>query len=348
MTTALKFALFGAGNIGERHLRLAKEEPQCAVVAIADPAPHGARLANEFGAQHYATAEALLEHEAELDGAIIATPNDQHANIGIACIQRGLPVLVEKPVTDTLASGQALVDASTAHDVPIAVGHHRRFDPSIDVAKETLDNGTIGRPVAVECLWSMRKHDTYFDADWRRNPPSGGPALINLIHDIDLLRYLLGDIVRLSADGGAVARDNAVEDTLALHVRFASGAVGTILASDAAPSPWGWELGTGENPEIPPTGRNCYRFMGTAGSLALPRLELWRHREDEPADWHHQIEMRPLADGARAALRNQLTHFCGVVRGESAPRVDGADGLQTLRTVLAIHESLAQQKAVDL
>ena len=88
--------------------------------------------------------------------------------------------------------------------------------------------------------------------------------------------------------------------------------------------------------------------MGTAGSLALPRLELWRHREDEPADWHHQIEMRPLADGARAALRNQLTHFCGVVRGESAPRVDGADGSQTLRTVLAIHESLAQQKAVDL
>ena len=228
------------------------------------------------------------------------------------------------------------------------MGHHRRFDPSIDAAKSALDDGAIGRLLAVECLWAMRKHDTYYEADWRRTPPSGGPALINLVHDIDLMRFLCGDIVRLSAEGGAIAREHAVEDTLAIHVRFASGAVGTVLASDAAPSPWGWELGTGENPAIPQTGRNCYRLMGTTGSLALPRLELWRHGNGTPAHWHHPITVETLAEGARASLCEQLRYFCSVARGETKPRVDAEDGLQTLRSVLAIHESLAQCRAITL
>ena len=344
----LNFALFGAGNIGERHLRLAAEEPNCQIVAIADPAPHVGDLAAQFKARHYVDPEQLLANETELDGAIIATPNDQHASVGIACVERGIPALVEKPVTDTLAAGDALIRAADQHGVPLVVGHHRRFDPSIDVAREAIKSGRIGRLIAVECLWSMRKHDTYYEADWRRNPPSGGPALINLIHDIDLLRFLCGDVVRLSADGGAVARDHAVEDTLAIHLRFASGAVGTVLATDAAPSPWGWELGTGENPEIPATGRNCYRFLGTEGSLALPRLELWRHAESSPSDWHQPIDSETLASGNRSALRDQLYHFCRVVRGETVPRVDGADGLSTLRTVLAIHQSLAQGQPIDL
>ena len=69
------------------------------------------------------------------------------------------------------------------------------------------------------------------------------------------------------AEGGSKLRGHEVEDTVAVTLRFANGAVGTIIASDAAPSPWGWELGTGENPLIPATGRNCLRFVGTEGRL---------------------------------------------------------------------------------
>ena len=143
-------------------------------------------------------------------------------------------------------------------------------------------------------------------------------------------------------------RGHEVEDTVAVTLRFTNGAVGTILACDAAPSPWSWELGTGENPLIPPTGRNCFRLVGTEGALALPRLELWRHDEGVPASWHEAIRVRTLTAGPRAALKDQLRHFCGVVRGEHAPRVSGHDGLQTLRTTLAIIESMDKGAPVEL
>ena len=114
MTERLRFALFGAGNIGERHLRLAAAHSQCAVVAVADPSNHSKKLAKEFSAQHFSDFKVLLA-EAKVDGAIIATPNDLHASIALDCIDAGIPVLVEKPITDTVSSGEALVELSLIH-----------------------------------------------------------------------------------------------------------------------------------------------------------------------------------------------------------------------------------------
>ena len=346
MGDPVRLALFGAGGIGARHLGLAGEEPGCEIVAVADPRESVAEAAGSHGARFYRDHRELLDRE-RIDGAIVATPNDSHAQIGIACAERRLPVLMEKPIADTLESGRALVDAAAAHGVALAVGHHRRFDPAVEVAREAVEGGRIGRLVAAECLWAMRKHDAYFDVDWRCRRPGGGPVLINLIHDVDLLRHLCGDVVRVFAEGGSRPRGHEVEAAVAITLRFTNGAVGTVLASDAAPSPWGWELGTGENPLIPPTGRNCYRFLGAEGALALPRLELWRHDGGAPASWHEAIRVRTLpAAGPRAALKRQLRHFCGVVRGEHEPRVSGEDGLRTLRTALAILEAMDRGEPV--
>lgn len=347
MDDPLRLALLGAGSIGARHLSLAQDEPGCRVTAVADPRDDVAALAEGHGARFYTDALELLASE-PLDGAIIAVPNDLHAEVGVACAEHGLPVLMEKPITDTIEAGEALLSAAARHGTAIAVGHHRRFDPSIEIAHRSLRDGSIGRLAAVECLWSMRKHDGYHAAAWRRHRPSGGPVLINLIHDIDLLRHLCGDIVRVHAERGSALRGNPVEDTAAISLRFASGALGTILVCDAAPSPWGWELGTGENPEIPPTGRNCYRFLGTEGSLALPRLELWRHDEGAPASWHQPIRARTLEAGPRSALKDQLSHFCGVVRGEHPPRVSGEDGLAALRTARAMLGSMDSGESVSV
>ena len=339
MGEPVRLAMFGAGGIGVRHLELAAQEPECEIVAVADPLDAAATVAERHRARFYRDYRELLAQES-LDGAIVATPNDSHAEVGIACAERRLPVLMEKPITDTLAAGRALLDAVAARGVALAVGHHRRFDPAVEIARHAIHGGRIGRLAAVECLWAMRKHDAYYDADWRRLRPGGGPALINLIHDVDLLRYLCGDVARVYAEGGSALRGHEVEDTVAATLRFTNGAVGTIVASDAAPSPWGWELGTGENPLIPPTGRNCYRLVGTEGSLALPRLELWRHDDGVPASWYEAIRVRILTAGPRTALKDQLRHFCGVVRGAHAPRVSGEEGLSTLRTTLAILEAM--------
>lgn len=347
MGEPVRLALFGAGEIGARHLRLADEEPGCEIVAVADPRDAVAGIVAGGSARFYRDFRELLERE-PVEGAIVAVPNDRHAEVGIACAECGVPVLMEKPIADTLESGLALIDAAAANRVALAVGHQRRFDPAIEFARDAIGGGRIGRLAAVECLWAMRKHDAYYDVGWRRHRPGGGPVLINLVHDLDLLRHLCGDVVRVYAEGGSRLRGHEVEDTIAVTLRFASGALGTILASDAAPSPWGWELGTGENPGIPPTGRNCYRFIGTGGSLALPRLELWRH-DGVTGSWYETIRPQTLtAAGPRAAMKHQLRHFCGVVRGEHGPRVTGEDALRTLRTALAILEAMDDGVPVDI
>ena len=347
MENPVRLALFGAGGIGVRHLELAADETRCEIVALADPLDSAAVIAERHGARFYRDHRELLARET-IDGAIVATPNESHATVGIACAEHRLPVLMEKPIADTLESGRALVAAAAAHGAPLAIGHHRRFDPAIEIAREAIEDGRIGRLAGVECLWSMRKHDAYFDADWRRSRSGGGLALINLVHDVDVLRHLCGEVDRVYAEGGTRMRGHEAEDTLAATLRFRNGAIGTLLACDAAPSPWGWELGTGENPLIPPTGRNCYRFLGTEGALALPHLELWRHDDGVPASWHEAIRPRILTAGPRAALRDQLRHFCDIVRDALEPRVSGEDGLCTLRTTLAIIEAMDRGAPIDV
>ena len=151
MGEPVRLALFGAGGIGARHLALAGEAPGCRIVAVADPRDAASAVAGRHGARFYRDYRALLDRE-PLDGAIVATPNDSHAEVGIACAERRLPVLVEKPIADTLESGRTLVDAAAAHGAALAVGHHRRFDPAVEAAHEALESRRIGRLVAVECL----------------------------------------------------------------------------------------------------------------------------------------------------------------------------------------------------
>ncbi|MEM7405042.1 MAG: Gfo/Idh/MocA family oxidoreductase [Pseudomonadota bacterium] len=335
MTRPARLAVIGAGLIGARHLTLARDEPDCEIVAGVDPDPAARGAVEAVGARFYAAVEPMLDAET-LDGVIVATPNSAHAPVGIQCLERGLAVLMEKPFADTVRAGEALLEAAQRSGAPLAVGHHRRFDPTVERAGSLIAAGEIGQLTGLHFLWSMRKQDAYYDVRWRTERPGGGPILINLIHDIDLMRCFGGPVSRVYAETGNDARGHAVEDIVAATLRFTSGAVGSIVASDAAPSPWGWELGSGENPLIPATLQNCYQLLGTAGSIALPRLELWRHADRATGNWHQFIGIERAAFQPRAALVAQLAHFCKVARREEVPRVSGAEGLATLAVTAAI------------
>ena len=115
--------------------------------------------------------------------------------------------------------------------------------------------------------------DDYFDVAWRREP-GGGPILINLIHDIDNLRFIAGEIAAVQAVTSSARRGFAVEDTAAALLRFRDGALGTVVLSDTVAAPWSWELTAGERTSYsyPQTGQDCYLFAGTNGALAVPSL----------------------------------------------------------------------------
>ena len=333
----VRLAVIGAGWIGARHARLAAAEPACELVAIADPDPATAPLAAELGAAHHASYAEMLDAAAP-EGAIVAVPTGLHAAVGIACADRGVHMLMEKPVADSLAAGRRLVAAVETSGVRMTVGHHRRFDPAVQSARAIVRGGEIGTLLAVSVTWAVRKPDAYFDLEWRRRA-GGGPVLINLIHDIDCLRAICGEIECVYAETGRAGRGFEVEDTAAIVLRLASGALCTVTASDAAPSPWGWEAATGENPSVVATGEDCYRFFGTKGALEFPSLALWRYGDGERGDWETPLKREVRRPAERAALTAQLKHFCRIIAEGQSPRVDGADALATLAATVAVLRS---------
>ena len=325
-----RIAVVGAGQFGRKHIATIRGEPECELAAIADPV-----YAGDEDVPCFALYAEMLD-QVRPDGVVIATPNALHAPVGLACVERRIPMLVEKPIADTVAASRELVDAAERAGVPLLVGHHRRHNPRIEKAREIVQGGGIGRLVAVVALWLVKKPAAYFDVAWRREP-GGGPLLINAIHDIDDLRFICGEIGDVRAIVANGARRFPVEDSAAVAFRFANGAIGTATISDAVPAPWSWELASGENPAYPPQSENCYFFTGTLGSLALPRMELWRYREG--GAWHDPLSREILEVEDRDPQVEQLRHFVRVVRGQEAPRIDGADALRTLAVVEAIREA---------
>ena len=118
-------------------------------------------------------------------------PNQLHRRGGLACIERKVPILVEKPIADSVAEALELIEAADEAGVPVLIGHHRRHNPIMRKAAAAIATaaraGDRGRG-----LWLSHKPDDYFDVAWRREA-GGGPVLINAIHDIDCLRMLCGD-----------------------------------------------------------------------------------------------------------------------------------------------------------
>ncbi len=329
-----RIALIGAGLIGRRHADLIPREAACQLVAIADPDPAAAELAKSSQATLYPDYLSLLDQE-QLDGVIVAAPNALHASIGIVCAQRGLPFLMEKPVTDTVANGLQLIEATNSAGVRAQVGHHRRFDPAVDETRNIIQSGELGNVVACSGVWCSRKHDTYFNAAWRTTAPGGGPLLINVIHDVDMLRSWFGEVESVYAETTSENRNFAVEDSGAILLRFSGGPLVTIAFSDATPSPWGWERNSGDNPQTPANNENCFRIVGTQAALEFPNLAVWRNGES----WLEQLSSEPRPTGPRRALADQLAHFCRMIRGEANPRVTLEDGLANLAVIEAIKKS---------
>jgi predicted dehydrogenase len=335
MSPTMRIGVAGAGLIGRRHIELIEASPDCVVAGIADPTPEAKAFAEARKLPWYSDHRALLERETP-DGMVVASPNALHLAIAIDCLERGTPALVEKPVTDTVASAKILLRAVRRTGVPVLVGHHRRHNPRIKVVRDSLANAEIGRLTAVVGLWLLQKPADYFDVAWRREP-SGGPILINLVHDIDNLRFICGEIAEVQALTSNHARGFAVEDTAVLLLRFENGALGTVTVSDATPAPWSWELTSGENTAYPKQDQPCYLFAGTRGSLAVPTMELWSYPGD--GGWYAPLRRAEVTAATLDPLVEQLRHFLAVIAGHEAPLISVEDAMGTLAVVEAVKEA---------
>ena len=340
----MRIAVIGAGLIGARHIELISDSAECSLAAICDALPARAVLAQERGVPFFAKIEQLLE-ETRPDGVIIATPTDLHAENALACLRRGIVPLIEKPISSDLAQGRRLLNVAQQKGLPMLVGHYRRFNPTLMRVRDAVQNGELGKLIGVNVLWAQQKPDGYFDVAWRTRP-GGGPVLINLIHDIDDLRFICGEIESVYAQTSSGVRGHAVEESAAVTLRFESGALGTVFLSDAAPSPWSYESTTFENHDFAHAAENCYFFFGSERSLAFPSLESWSYPDSSAAGWNYPLARTRWTVVGADALTNQLINYCAVLRGDDEPVVSGEEGYRTLAATLAVTESARRNAPV--
>ncbi|WP_293868666.1 Gfo/Idh/MocA family oxidoreductase [uncultured Alsobacter sp.] len=344
MTHETRIAVAGAGLIGKAHIARILAQPKATLAAIIDPSPAAREQAASLGVPHFAEVEEGLA-AAKPDGLVIASPNRFHIPHALAAAAAGVPMLLEKPPAEDVAGARRIVEAAERADVPILVGHHHRHSPLISRARDVIQSGRLGRLTAVNAMSLYKKPDHgYFDGPgaWRREP-GGGVVLINLIHLVDDLRNLCGDVVSVQAIESSAARGFPVEDTAAVLLRFANGALGTIILSDSAVAPWSWELTSGENKAYPRTDELCIVVAGTQGSIAVPTLETWSHEGD---GWWTPIRSDRIVVPEQDPLTLQMRHFVDVVRREAKPVIDGREGLRTLATTLAVKDAAATGRAV--
>ncbi len=340
----LQIAFIGAGLIGRRHADAISNSNKAAVAGIVDPSDEAQRFAQDQNCAWFPERADMLASRRP-DGAIIATPNQLHLPLGLEALRASLPVLIEKPLADSVQSAQQLVEQSNETNTPVLVGHHRRHNPIILAAKDKITNGLLGYIVAVNGMCWLYKPADYFETEWRTKK-GAGPVYINLIHDVDLLRHLIGEIVTVEAFEATDTRGHEVEDTAAIILRFANGALGTLSVSDTVVAPWSWELTAAENPAYPATEQNCYFIGGTRGSLELPASKVWAQAGKR--SWWEAIDQDPIEIAHQDPLNVQIDHFCDVIRGQAKPRVTGLDGLRSLQVISAIKQSADQKTAVDL
>ena len=325
-------AVIGAGAIGRTHIERILKTPEFALVGVAEPGEAARQWCAERHIPTFDNHPALLE-ATRPQGVVIATPNATHVEVAADCMARGIAVLIEKPVADTLAAAERLIQLEKVTGVPVLVGHHRRHNPILQRARQIMADGRLGQVLSANVMANFYKPEAYFDVPWRRQA-GGGPVLINLIHDIDMLVYLLGEVRAVQGSLSSAVRGFEVEDTGAALLEFASGTQAVMTVSDTTVSPWCWDFCAGEQGQYPRQNVQSHFLSGTQGSLSLPDLDLWRYPGER--HWHREMVREQSRVHDTDVYVQQLRHFRAVAERRETPICSALDGWRTLQATLAL------------
>jgi predicted dehydrogenase len=340
--------VIGAGNIARAHLPTFTEFPErFRVAAVCDVDESRAeRLAGECGGAVYTDALRMIERTG-LDAVDICTTHDQHAQHAVAAAAAGRHVFVEKPMACSMAECRAMIDAAEAAGVILMVGQYQRFVPEYRAVRELIDAGELGaiRGVRIDTmqnLTSRRVADYYPSGHWLFDGArAGGGIVISVsVHKLDLARYLVGEIARVSAWSRNIASEfrQGAEDYAAALLEFENGAVGELFGTYSGfLAPWSEQF------TIFGASGSVYGLMPPLGNDALAMVASTRRSPDEFVPVPPSASL-PTDDG----IANELLHFADCCATGETPLTSGRDNLGTMRAVFAIYESARTGGPVDL
>jgi UDP-N-acetyl-2-amino-2-deoxyglucuronate dehydrogenase len=348
---SIAVGILGAGNISDTHARAAQSIPGVQVVAVyGQNREKAAKLAADHDARAFDNLNEFLDHR-PLDIVAIGSPSGLHAEQGVAAVERGLHVLVEKPLDITAARGDALITAAERARVKLGVFFQDRLKPDVVKIKTMVDAGVLGTPILASgrVKW-YRPPQYYGDSRWRGTFAfDGGGALINqAIHTLDLLLHLFGPIVSVDARTATRLHSIEVEDTAVATLEFASGALGTFEASTA----------------VFPGYPRRVELTGSRGTLVLEHDSLvtadlvpdadpkgGSHLSGEgaghlPGGSPQNVASPTVSDAT--PHRRIFEDFIRAIQTDSAPACDGREGRRSVEAVEAIYASARARQPVTI
>lgn len=334
--TKVRLGLIGLGNIGQHHAAYlsAGKVTRAELVAVSDAVP--AKLEKYKPLKVFNDAEALIR-SGLVDAVIIATPHFQHTTLGIAALQQGLHVMVEKPISAHKADAERLIAVHQRNPKLVFAGMFQlRAEPRYIKIQNLIRSGELGQVVRMSWIMTdwFRTEAYYASGGWRATwKGEGGGVLLNqCLHNLDVLQWLLEmpKRVRGFCQLGRF-HDIEVEDNVSAYFEFANGATGTFVSS------------TGETP-----GTNRFELAGTRGKLVLERdqLHFTRNETDmlqfsksarlgfaKPDIWQVEIPFENAANGHAALMQNFVN---AILDGEPliAPGAEGIHSVELANVIL--------------
>ena len=333
---SINIAIMGIGTIGKRHLmaiRAIDDVNFCGVVDISKEAKLYCEINN---IPIYSNLIELKDNKT-VDGVVISTPTIMHYKHALSAFEQGLDVLIEKPISANVHEAEEISEIAFKNKCSVLVGHHRRFNPVVLKTKQIISENIIGNVIGLSGIWALRKDQDYFEPDWRKKI-TAGPVITNLIHDIDYLRFIFGEIREVSGFSSNEVNNFEKEDVMSVNLKFEQGVLGNFLITDSGTSPWSWETSTRENIHLPYSNESNLRIIGTEGSLEFPNLRLWKYKEGGE-NWKNKLEKVNIKCETIDPYISQIKHFIDVINKKVKPITGALEAKQNLKVALSILES---------
>jgi 2-desacetyl-2-hydroxyethyl bacteriochlorophyllide A dehydrogenase len=339
----LRFALIGCGGMGARHADAIRRAPNATLVAALDT---NVVLARELAGDGFYTSRlSELLARSDVDAVFIATPNHTHHVIGIEAAHAGKHVIVEKPMAQSLAAADQLLDACRKAGVALSVGYSFRYAAEVQAARRLIEQGVLGRLLSVQLTMYLDKPTSYWGSGymgrthstWRTSfeHSGGGMLVMNMSHQLDQIRYLVGkDLSQVNAVSGVLDSPPGVEvdDVISIACEFQDGAIGSFFGSCCA-------RGLENLIEI--------RLVGDAGTIMLDqtsRFYTLRALDGiAPGRWH-DLGPLPKVD----VNLSYVAWFADAVLHGRRPDLSGEDGRAIQAWIEAVYESARLASAMPL
>jgi len=345
----VRIGIIGMGNMGRFHANdlLDGKVPRGELAAVGSTSPHKLEEYKEKGVQIFGSGEEMIASGA-IDALLIATPHYQHTSLGVAALEAGLHIMVEKPISAHKADAERLIAAAAARpDQVFGAMFQLRVEPRYQKIRELVQGGELGDLVRV--LWIMTdwfRSEAYFQSGgWRATwKGEGGGVLLNqCLHQLDAMQWITGMPSKVRSHVGIGQwHDIEVEDDVTCYMEFANGASGAFITS------------SGETP-----GSNRFEIAGTKGRLILENDTLTLTRNAVPSDeWcktskigfqkpEMTVEEIPIP-GADAPHATLMTNFVNAILDGEALIAPGPEGLGSVELANVMVYSGLKDEPVDL